>query len=76
MSLHSQCMLKRKVKPLSFDITLNYDIAWADNSQLTIEFIKFLCVQKGQIPVPCPQLQKLSNLAQVDLDKDCKVLKV
>jgi hypothetical protein len=69
-------MFKRKMEPLCFDITLNYDIALEDNSQLTIEFIKFLCVQKGQIPEPCPQQQKLLNLAQVDLDQDCKVLKV
>jgi len=76
MSLDSRRVLKRKAKPLSFDITLNYDITWADNAQLTIEFIKFLCVQKGQIPVPCSQLQKLSVLAQVDLDEDRKDLKV
>jgi hypothetical protein len=76
MSFHSRCMFKRKMEPLCFDITLNYDIALEDNSQLTIEFIKFLCVQKGQIPEPCPQQQKLLNLAQVDLDQDCKVLKV
>ena len=76
MTLHSRRKLKRGSEPVSFDITLNYDIAWADNAELTIEFIKFLCIQKGQIPVPCSQLQKLSNLAQLELVKDSKDLKV
>ena len=76
MTLHSRRVLKKDAEKLAFDITLNYEISWADNAELTIEFIKFLCVQKGQIPVPFFQLQKLSELAQVELGKDWKDLKV
>ena len=53
--------------PLTCDVFLNYDFSWSDSSQLTIEFIKFLCTQKGQIPVPFSQLQSLSKLATTEL---------
>lgn len=59
---------KKPTEPLVCDMFLNYDLTRLDSAQLTIEFIKFLCLQKGQIPVPFPQLQKLSYLAQKKLD--------
>lgn len=66
-------------EPLTCEIILNHDFTLADNAKLTIEFIKFLCVQKGQIPVPCSQLEKLASLAKVEIEKtpnnfkvDCK----
>lgn len=69
----SQPVRRRIYKePLICDIFLNHDLTLSDNAQLTIEFIKFICLQKGQIPVSCSQLQKLSSLAQTELENPPK----
>jgi len=48
--------LKAKSEPLILDVFLNHDSSPSSRAQLTIEFIKFLCYQKGQIPIPFTQL--------------------
>jgi len=64
---------KGKSEPLIFDIFLHHDSSPSSNAQLTIDFIKFLCHQKGQIPLPFPQLVRRLDKVKtehVPLDKD------
>lgn len=67
--------LNRVAEPLSFDISLNFDRNSSENAQLTMEFIKFLCLQKGQIPVSCSQLKNLSDMARLELQDTSQELK-
>ena len=53
--------------PLSVDILLEEISTNASNATLTTALIKFLCYQKGQIPVPFNQLE--NRLNQEDLQE-------
>lgn len=67
MTSHPRRLPSRVAEPLSFDISVNFDFNSSNNAQLTMEFIKFLCFQKGQIPVSCSQLKNLSDMARLKL---------
>lgn len=65
--------LKAKSEPLILDIFLNHDSSPSSRAQLTVDFIKYLCYQKGQIPLPFTQL--VNHLGKVksehtSFDKD------
>ncbi|XP_057379101.1 uncharacterized protein LOC130701141 [Daphnia carinata] len=72
MTSHPRRLLTRVAEPLTFDISVNFDFNSSNSAQLTMEFIKFLCLQKGQIPVSCSQLKNLSEMARLNLGSSSK----
>lgn len=56
---------QKRHEPVACDIVLRQKTPLSTNPKLTLEFVKFLMYQKGQIPVPYPQLKSyISSVKQ------------
>lgn len=73
MSLVNGKIRCKKTGPLSVNILLDGTSTNESNASLTNAFIKFLCYQKGQIPVPFNQLEGHLNLVQKDLHESSQL---
>jgi hypothetical protein len=61
--------VKKKSEPLIRDLFLEPASTSSMSAQLTTDFIKFLCFQKGQIPVTCSQMESHLSTTLKELDK-------
>jgi hypothetical protein len=61
--------VKKKSEPLIRDLFLEPASTSSMSAQLTTDFIKFLCFQKGQIPVTCSQMESHLCTTVKELDK-------
>lgn len=69
---------KRKDKSsasVTVDFHFDHDFANLDSqkSQLTLDFLKFLCYQKGQIPVQFNQLVNHLNFTEKEIVNDARL---